>query len=442
MPPPTSGSQLVGCSSATTRIVASSDTHLDPSCTYLAGVDVVGSGTTLDCQGATIRGTLSTPGAGILVSAPVGTDLADVAIRNCRVEGFTNSLRVTRPGFRSLPPGGEYLDELTDIVVEHNTFTGSRGVGVFVDGYVSGVSIRHNLIDGAGSSGVYLETGSRGSLVTANTIVNNGYISNGPGGELVDFAGLKLWVWGVGREGLSIDGSYDNTVSDNTFARNSNGGVFLYKNCGEYPSRPSYFERRFHADHNVITGNRFLAERNGVWVGSRMSENTLPMECTDPAYVDEPGRRVVLDYASDNTVSDNVFADVVYGVRVEDDNNRVIGNRFGANSPDRHAVIIGAPVRAAVLGRPVTGTVINDNVSEIPGNTDPYRSIAGSTGTLESGNTALGVPAMVCPGVDPPRQSIIFVLAVAQAGPNGEPPATTPDLTVPLLGALPPCTAS
>ena len=39
---------------------------------------------------------------------------------------------------------------------------------------------------------------------------------------------------------------------------------------------------------NLIERNMFLGGRNGVWVGSRMGENTLPMECTDPAYVDEP----------------------------------------------------------------------------------------------------------------------------------------------------------
>ena len=39
---------------------------------------------------------------------------------------------------------------------------------------------------------------------------------------------------------------------------------------------------------------------------------------TDPAYVDEPYRRVVLDRAHDNTVRANRFVDVTYGVRVEE----------------------------------------------------------------------------------------------------------------------------
>ena len=85
-----------------------------------------------------------------------------------------------------------------------------------------------------------------------------------------------MWFWGVGREGLAVDGSYENVITGNAFFGNSNGGLFLYKNCGEYPDSGRYFERRHHADDNLIEGNTFVGGRNGVWVGSRMGENTLP----------------------------------------------------------------------------------------------------------------------------------------------------------------------
>ena len=65
----------------------------------------------------------------------------------------------------------------------------------------------------------------------------------------------------------------------------------------------------------------------------------------------------------------------------------------------------------------------------------------GHEGTVDPGNTALGAPpGGLCQGVEPPRSPFVFVIAVAPAGPGGAPPATTPDLTVPVLGALPPCT--
>ncbi len=436
--PPLPGSTLIGCDRAADRVEVTTNSYLDPDCTYSGGFDVTASEVTLDCQGATIRGP-ENGGVGIVISAPVGTSLHDVTVTNCHTEGFTNGLKITRPGFRDLPAGGEYEDHLDDIVVTHSTFADSHGVGVYVDGYVTGVRITHDTIDNAGSSGIYLETGSRGTTVSRTLLVHNGYIENGPGGQAFSFDGADLWFWGVGREGISVDGSYDNTISHNVFWDDSNGGVLLYKNCGEYPDRARYFERRYHADDNLITQNTFFHERNGVWVGSRMAENTLPMDCTDPAYIDKPLQRVVLDYAQHNTVSDNTFQDVTYGVRVEDDDNRVIGNHFRASSPDHHAVLIGTPLRASVLGEPVTGTVVKDNVSDIVGNVDPYRWIDGTTGTVDENNTALGVPSTVCPGVEPWRSQFIFVVAVAAAGPDGGPPATTPDTTVPTLGALPPC---
>jgi hypothetical protein len=437
--PPAPGSTLIGCDHAATRNLVTSSAHLDPDCTYTGGFDLGTSGTTLDCQGATIRSPEGAGGVGIQISAPVGSDLHDVTVRNCHVEGFLNSLRVTRPGFRDLPVGGEYLDDLHGIVIEDSSFTGSHGVGVYVDGYVTGVTIEGNRIQNTGSSGIYLETGSRGSTVVDNALLDDGFIENGPGGQPFSFSGLSLWFWGVGREGISVDGSYDNTIRGNLFIGNSNGGVLLYKNCGEYPDRTRYFERRYPSNGNLIEQNTFIGGRNGVWVGSRMAENTLPMDCTDPAYIDEPGRRVVLDHAADNVIRQNSFIDVTYGVRVEDDGNQVIDNHFTASSPDHHAVIVGTPFRNDVLGEPVTGTVLRGNVSDIVGNTDPYRWIDGTTDTTDSGNTALGAPSSICPGVEPPRSTFIFVIAIAVAGPGGTAPATTPDLTVPVLGALPPC---
>lgn len=448
LPPPEPGSVLIGCDLAGTRTVVTVTAHLDPACDY-AGIDVVASGVTLDCQGATIAGQPGEGGRGILISSPVDVALHDVTVRNCNVEGFLNSLRVTRDGFRNLEPGEEYDHTTARILIERSTFTGSRGVGVFVDGYVEDVTIRDSRIEGAGSSGIYLETGSRRNQVRDNLILNNGLIENGPGGKLYNLAGVDFWFWGIGREGISIDGSYENAIEGNLLAGNSAGGVFLYKNCGEYPDRPAYFERRYPSDRNTITANTFVGGTNGVWIGSRMGENTLPMDCTDPAYVDEPLNRVVLDRAADNVVAGNAFHGVTHGVRVEDDGNRVEGNAFhgtppalrgGDDGPENlHAVIVGTPWRTSVLGRPVAGTVVRDNVSTIEGNPHPYRWVSDEAGSTVEGNVALGEPVGWCEAPEPPRGPFVFVIAVALAGPGGTPPAVTPELAHPTQPALAPC---
>jgi len=434
---PDDDSVLIPCSAAGEHLVISRSSHLDPGCTYTGGIEITASDVTLDC----LRAKIASPerrDVGVLVHAPVDVDLHDVNVRRCRIEGFLNNLKVTRDGFRTLPDGHELEHTTSDIVIEDSELTASGGVGLYVDGYVSDVTIRRNQITHTGSSGIYLETGSTQNVVESNVIAHNGFRENGPDGKPYTFMGLDVWFWGVGREGISVDGSYENTIRGNILTGNSAGGIFLYKNCGEYPDRERYFERRDPADRNLIEGNTFLGGRNGVWVGSRMGENTLPMECTDPAYIDEPLRRVVLDRAADNVVRGNDFRDVTYGVRVEDDGTVVDSNTFSGSAPDRHAVIIGTPHRTEVLGHPVTGTVLTGNTSSIVGNANPYRWVHGEVGTTVAGNTALGASVGTCEGQPTPRQIFVMVIAVRAALPDGSMPPT-PDLTVPTVPALPDC---
>jgi parallel beta helix pectate lyase-like protein len=141
----------------------------------------------------------------------------------------------TREAFRSFGQGEEYLTSTDQIPLEKNYFSKSHGVGVYIDAYVSGVTIQRNLIAEAGSTGIYLETGSHRNTIEQNFVINNGFRESGPGGQLATLNGFDFWFWGVGREGLAIDGSYENTARRNIFAGNSAGGLFLYKNCGEFP---------------------------------------------------------------------------------------------------------------------------------------------------------------------------------------------------------------
>src|SRR5690606_792813 len=149
-----------------------------------------------------------------------------------------------------LAEGVEYDNAFSNIVIEDSTFLNSRGVGIFVDGYVTGVTLRRLHVEGSGSSGIYLEAGSKDNLVEDNDIVDNGFGENGPYWQ--QFQGLDIWYWGTGREGLSIDGSRFNTVRHNRFSGNAYGGIFLYKNCGEYVNlRPQrWWHRRYGADGN------------------------------------------------------------------------------------------------------------------------------------------------------------------------------------------------
>ncbi len=172
-----------------------------------------------------------------------------------------------------------------------------------------------------------------------------------------------------------------------------------------------------------------------------MGENVLPMDCSDPAYVSTAAQRISLDRAARTTVARNTFRDVVYGVRVEDDGTTVAGNRFIAGSDSSYAVIVGTPYRTSVLAQPVRDTSIIGNRAAISGNPSPYRWVDGETGTVFTRNVADDVPVGWCSGADLPRGSFVFVIAVAFE-PPGSPVTPPPDLTVPVVGPQPACTAT
>jgi parallel beta-helix repeat protein len=429
----------VPCSDAGEPVTLTASARLDRSCTYTGGVEIIASGVTLDCRGALVDGS-GRGGTGILVHAPANADLSRIRIRNCVVRGFLNSIRITRDGFRALPAGGEYEHGLRDVVVERTRVSQSRGVGIYVDGYVTRATIRDSRVTGAGSSGIYLEAGSADNVVVRNRIRDNGFRENGAGGQVFSFGGARFRFWGIGREGISVDGSRRNVLRANRFSRNSAGGVFLYTNCGEYVhSRPErWFQRRFGADGNVIAGNRFRGGTNGVWVGSRMGESTLPMDCSDPAYNRNGITWITRDRAAGNAIVGNRFRDVTYGVRVEDDGTKVVGNRFSGPDATYHAVVIGTPQRTTVLGEPVSGTLLARNRSSIRGNPNPYRWVEGERDTTVASNRALGRRAGICEGRTLPRGPFVMTLAWT-VEPPGAPVTPAPDLTVPTVGALPPC---
>jgi len=416
--------ELIECDRADKAINVSADSRLDPSCTWTKGIKITASDVTLDCQGARLAST--TRRYGVLISAPTDVPLSNVTVKNCEIDGFLNCVHIEREGFRELPEGHEYENLFSNIVIEDSTILNSRGVGIFVDGYVTDVTLRRLRIEGTGSAGIYLETGSTDNLVEDNQIVNNGFRENGPGGQFFELAGNSFWFWGPGREGIAIDGSRNNIVRNNYFSGNSAGGILLYKNCGEYPERDRYFERRYGANDNLIEGNTFVGGDNGVWIGSRMGENITPMECTDPQY--KIG--YVLDHADDNIVRSNTFEGVTYAIRVEDDGAIIEDNEFVSDDPAHIAVLVGTPVRTTELGLPVDGTRIAGNRASIRGNTTPYRWIHGHENTTFANNRSAGVPVGFCEGAPAARgpfvMSIAFVAADPEDPPTGEPPTLPP----------------
>jgi parallel beta-helix repeat protein len=402
-------STLVGCGSAATRIVATSSIHLDPACTYARGVTIATSNVTLDCRGAQVAKSGGPgDGHGILVRAPVGVALHDVTIRNCNVRDFDNNLRVTRVGFKDLVVGSEYDLTTSNIVIENSSFADSANSGIFVDAFVSDVRIADSAVTGSGNVGIYLEAGSRDNVLAGNIVADNGWEDVVPGPATTVIGGTVVEYISTGREGIAVDGSRNNLIRDNLVTSNAAGGIFLYKNCGENVSDPGHWVRRYGADDNVVTHNVVADGPNGVWVGSRASQNQLFMDCSDPPYVNDPAtlRAVYLDPAERNVIEYNRIIDMQRAIRVEADDTTVRGNWIEGGTD---GVLLGTWHRTTVLGQPVDGAVIAHNTTV--GVTRPFSWVWGKGATTFSGNVGNGVNGSLAAGTSPTIDPFLFVVA-------------------------------
>jgi parallel beta-helix repeat protein len=351
---------------------------------------------------------------GIEIVAPTDVALTGITVRNCIVAGFLNNVRVRRDGFKLLAEGHEYDHVFSDIRIENSRFYDSTGSGIFVDGYVTGVTLSGIEIARSGGVGVYLEAGSKDNVVEDSAIHHNGYKDTGPEGVPIVVGGQEFRYQYTGREGIAIDGSRDNVIRNNSIHDNSAGGIFLYKNCGEYATTEpdGWWTRRYGATGNLIEGNDIGSEETGVWVASRAAENQEFMDCSDTPYVSAPLRRIYRDPASDNVVRGNTFADVTYGVRVEDDRNRVEDNVFYSSLSGFQAVIVGTSERTAVLGEPVTDTTVTGNASWSPASPTPFGWIHGHAGTVFAGNEANAAAVGLVAGTQPPINPFLFAESV------------------------------
>jgi hypothetical protein len=129
-----------------------------------------------------------------------------VTVRNSIVENFaTNNVRIRRDGFKELQQGTEYENSFSNIRVENSDFYGSNGTGLFVDGFVTEVTLTGLDAARSGGVGVYLEGGSKGTVVENSVIRENGYRDVTPEGVPINLGGVEFRYRSTGREGLAID---------------------------------------------------------------------------------------------------------------------------------------------------------------------------------------------------------------------------------------------
>lgn len=262
-------------------------------------VRITKSGTVIDCGGGDYNKGKRTEIQ--IVTTDSGAP-SGVVVRNCKIWG---SVRVAGLGLNGESEGVRKSSRRSDhtkiaqaaaptqITLTNLTIRAEDRIPVYVSPGVTHLTLSHSKLTGSSSSvAVYLDAESARNTITRNTFDVR-----------------------TGREVIAVDGSAHNIISHNTFKRTSDGGVFLYRNCGEGGTirhqTPSF---------NTITRNTFNLEGGiGVWLGSRNGNRKY---CEDDKGYGFGSSKDNRDFADNNIVEGNKFSGI--GVNVID---RGRGNR-------------------------------------------------------------------------------------------------------------------
>lgn len=317
---------------------------LEPGCIFTSTVNITHSHTELDCQGSVIDPG-SRKGYALHINSQ-GQRLTNVTVRNCIVRnanaiGIVVGWRGSDQAKVSKYDREEIYDRTPHFIQIINTrVEASKGAGIYIDDYVSDVTLRHVAVTRSDSMAIYLEHSSRRITLEDSLFEDNSLVKK--------------------REALAIDSSAHNVIRRNIFRRNKAGGIFLYKNCHEHAAfEAKQTERWQGSDNNLIEDNHFEDEPVGVWIGSRQSLDLRKLRCGDPYY----GGKFVRDKARENTVRSNSFLRVTKGVLIEDDENAVVGNRF--RDTREVCIRVGSAPRSEFLGLPVVGIKVKYNECDL-----------------------------------------------------------------------------
>lgn len=278
------------------------------------------SGAVLDCNGATIdvaAGKSRKRKTAIVVrslqrqdgswDAPEG-----VTVRNCTVKGFLRVYGLDENANGANMKASSRHPDHTRLAqaaapkrttFDNLTIDAPDGIALYVGPGALWTRLQNSRIDGtSGATALYLDAESGRSLIRNNV----------------------FRIATESRELIAIDGSTRNRILGNTFHDPVNGGIFVYRNCGE-----GGVIRHQTPNFNRIAENRFLyggapARKPAVWLNSR---NGRQRYCfIDPRYRFGSSKSP-LDFARNNVVRENRITGGTLGlIRNDDASNEVSGN--------------------------------------------------------------------------------------------------------------------
>jgi parallel beta-helix repeat protein len=278
------------------------------------------SGLTLDCNGGSISGTTlaisqAEPNTLTIRSRKTssGWDRPEgVTVKNCRISGSTKvygmgvSANEAEVRESSLRPGHTERAQAaapTNIVFTGDEFYTDAKLPLYIAPGSTDVAVEYSTFVGRTQTvAIYLDAESAGNIIAYNVF---------------DIRTDK-------RELIAVDGSARNRIVNNIFNSVLNGGIFLYRNCGEAGTI------RHQTPHgNDISRNEFHVDdgkKPVVWLNSRNGNSKFCF--TDPSRLFGSSLSP-LDYAENNRVSNNVLFGVGEdSIRNQDPSNTIEGNRL------------------------------------------------------------------------------------------------------------------
>ncbi|MDX0276692.1 right-handed parallel beta-helix repeat-containing protein [Sinorhizobium meliloti] len=275
----------------------------------------------LDCNGSTIdasagKGTLPRIALHIRSSQTFDGQWSaptNVKIKNCLINGFVRIYGMAYTGSDPALRDASLRTDYTAYVqanapkqttLSNVTFAALGNIPLYIGpGVTQTVVTKSRFVGESIGTAIYLDAESGGNSITLNRF---------------DIA--------TKRELIAIDGSEANEVSGNYFQNAANGGIYLYRNCGEggviRHQTPSF---------NDITDNTFhftaADSKPAVWFGSRGGRQSY---CSRNELYPFGSSADPRDLAEENMFSGNIlWGGSRSSIRDDGIRNRVSGNIFG-----------------------------------------------------------------------------------------------------------------
>lgn len=279
------------------------------------------SGIVIDCGGAVLDGSRGTVNFGkptIRIRSTKAKDggwsvPSDITIRNCTVKGAIRLQGLGANGqgeqvrLSSLTPGHTERAQQaapSNVTISQVNFVADGGIPLYAGPGVTNMTVTQSNFSGYSvGTAIYLDAES-----ARNTILDN-----------------RFEIKTKARELIAVDGSANNLIARNDFVDPINGGIFLYRNCGEGGTI-----RHQTPEYNRIVDNTFSYSMDwteaqpAVWLNSR---NGARLFCLYAPSANFGSGLSSLDFAENNTVSRNHLAGGDLSlIRDNDETNTVEGN--------------------------------------------------------------------------------------------------------------------